>query len=465
MKGTALLKVIIDNAQKIQKEFGAPHLYASHVAAAVAEFCSTSYAGICVSDKTYFPCRFEEERLRYVFSKEVRIASYFRMKLSRNAKIGLIEKPFDKSLCIGVAQLRGNECLSADLVFLVALKELDESYKMTVNTANSNKTVLDVLKDADKNVYDYAIKLLNEVVFKLQAKADEAARIRDWRPAAKFAEPEELAEIFFNNIETKKDGNVITLKFPEFFGETDLSVSIHKANGIYYIHDNGCAIKHLSKHVSDKNKLERVLKRVCANCWISGCNITGVAGNARSFLCYLQMLVFIANADLFYTRLERPMYYRDKEYIYVDEKNAMPIDEAEYLEKLKGGIGFNYDEDKGLYCWLDMTYALFSTRAAFLIDTLDSKRIRISDYRKGKIEGEIFEAFYWNNDELILHHKYVCKLINRFGGDFDGENVYLTEEQENVCTAFYKFFNMAVLLSEYGHTIRVLKPKRPEEEE
>ena len=78
MKYTLLLTNILEKANKVKEEFKCEYLYASHIAVAVADFCKNDYTGFFVSDMTYHPARFEEERLRYIFRKEIKLASYFR---------------------------------------------------------------------------------------------------------------------------------------------------------------------------------------------------------------------------------------------------------------------------------------------------------------------------------------------------------------------------------------------------
>lgn len=458
MTHTALLTAILEKANAVKNELNYDYLCASHIAAAVADFCTTKYIGLDFS--TYCYPRFEEERLRYVFSREVKLTAYFRMRLRQNAKHGIQEEEFDLSCCEQIAVLRCAPMLSADIVFLCALSKLHESYQGAVRTASSDQAVIALLQETDTNIYDYVIEKIEDIRCTLKKKADEAAAIRDWKPANKFTEPEVLARMFFEKIEKRISENVLTLKFPKFFGSTDLKVSIHKAANIYYVHDNSCAIRHLSKQVKDQQKRDRIIKRVCHSCWIDKGSITGSFCSCFRFFYYLQRLVLIAHADLYYTRAERPLYCKEKGCIYVGAKNAEPLGEAELLETLKGGIGFCYDENQGLYYWVDAKCSLSSGRTAFLMETLEDGHIRISDRRKGNIEGELFEGFYWDNDDIAPYSKFVSKLATRFGAEFDGRDVYLTDKKDNFYKAILRFFNLAVLLSEFGQDIAVPKKKR-----
>ena len=87
MVQTALFKEILQRANQVKEEFSAEHLTAAHIAVAVADFCAVRYTGhtpIALQSSV----RFEEERLRYLFSKEVKVASYLRKKLTAlNANI------------------------------------------------------------------------------------------------------------------------------------------------------------------------------------------------------------------------------------------------------------------------------------------------------------------------------------------------------------------------------------------
>ena len=388
MKHTDLLAKILERAEAVKNEFNSKELCAFHIAVAFAEFCSTEYTGFSVSDNSIYPNWYEEERLRFIYGKVLKNSSYFRLRLSKASREGEAEQPFDFTQCERFAALRENDVLSADLVLLCVLKELMQKCRPVYRILVSDDTITPLLEYIDANIYDYTARSVQAVCDKLMEKANRAAAKRDWRPAAKFAEPDELGTLFFEKIEKQISQNSITLRLPKFFGAADLKLSIHKVGDIYYVHDNGCAIRHLAKRVNDKKRLERALKKVCHSCWINGQKVTGSFTNAFRFIYYLQMLVFVAHADLYYTKAETPLYYRDKDYVYLGLDKAEPIDEAALLDELKKGINFCYDEDQGLYCWLDTRYSTFSGRAAFLIETLDKGLIRISDGKRAELRAK-----------------------------------------------------------------------------
>ncbi len=457
MLKTVFLKRILDTADAVKEEFGGQSLCASHIAVAVADFCRGKYTGFSLSDETVHPVRFEEERLRYLFAKTVRMSSYFRMRLSQNFKRGIVEKEFDLSVCEKTAASHGFEVLATDVVFLCALKEIDELYRSAVVVDMSDDCISVLLEDTDKNICDYVIENIAGLCGELKRKSDEAVALRDKKPAEKFAEPEDLSAMFFEKIEKHFCDNVVTLRFKRFFGDSDLKLSIHKVDGVYYINDNGCSIKHLLKMAENKEKAERALKRVCDRCWIDNGKVTGSFIGVSRFLYYLQRLVFVAHADLYYTKAEKPLYCKETGYVYLNMDKAEPICEAEFLDEMKKGINFCYDENAGLYCWFDTKYSLSSGRASFLIETLKDRFVRISDRKKGRIEGEIFEEFYWSNEDIAPYGKFVKKIASRFGAEFDGRDIYLTDREESLFFALVRFFNLAVLLSEFGHDIALPK--------
>lgn len=299
------------------------------------------------------------------------------------------------------------------------------------------------------------IEKIEDIRCALKKKADEAAAIRDWKPAVKLAEPKLLAAMFFEKIEKSVVGNVMTLTLPGFFGDTDLKVSIHKVRGIYYIQDNGCAIGHLSKQVTDEQARQRILESVCHPCWIHEGRITDSFLHEQQFLLYLKKLVFVAHAALYATKVSSLPIPGERDYLYAGEELAEPLDEPALLETLKKSISFDYDENKGVYSWMALSYPISPVRCAFLHETLEDGNIRISDKRKGNVEGEIFELFYWDHDDLSAYGEFLSMLAVQLGGVFDGKDLYLTDQKENFFQAMLSFFNLAVLLSEFGGTIAI----------
>lgn len=147
MVQTALSEEILKRANEVKDEFNGEHLAASHIAVAAADFCATRYTGFTPLG-SQCSARFEEERLRYVFSKSVKVASYLRIKLSHNAKDGVKEKSFDIKCCEHIAILRESDLLTVDILLLSALKELDSSYRLVARNIVSDDSIFDALRDA-----------------------------------------------------------------------------------------------------------------------------------------------------------------------------------------------------------------------------------------------------------------------------------------------------------------------------
>ncbi len=455
MVQTLLVKQILKNAEAVKNEFNSDALYASHIAVAFEDFCATQYTGFSFNDNEAIPARFEEERVRYLFSETLKLHSFFRKSLGMQSRHSVSEEEFDINSCIPFMELRKNNFLTADILLLCTLKSLKSPYSKILKYEINDEALSGLLTTADENIYDYVIEKIDAISNSLKSKAQRAKDIRDWKPAPKFAEPDELSEIFFKKIKKETTGNIINLSFPGFFGTSDLKISIHKVGEVYYVHDNGCAIKNLSKRLTDKEKRERVLNKVCSSCWIDKNRVTGSFASPGYFVLYLQKLVLVAHADLYYTRATKQLYQKEKGYTYMNERLAEAFDEQELLNALKKDISFGYDTNEGLYFWLDTSYVFSSTRPAFLIESLDGGKICISDKRKGKYEGEILEAFYWDNKDISLHSRFVSKIAARFDADFDNKNLYLTYKKEQPVRAMFKFFNLSILLSHFGYDISV----------
>lgn len=462
MTHTVLLREILERANRIKEELGSEHLCASHIVVAVVDVCHRKYTGFSVSDMTYWPNRFEEERLRYLCSKETRVASYFKIHLSCNTKRGVEEEAFDITGCERIAVLRGAEVLSADVVFLCALANIHESYRRAVRSVQSEASVMALLQDTDLNIYNYVIENIELVCAELKKKADEAAAIRDWKPAAKFVEPEELIQLAFAGIDTKHAGNITTVRIPQFFGNASLTLSIHRVDGIYYIHDNRCALRYLARTIRDVKKYERAVRKVCHSARIDKGRITGSFADVTGFMYYLKDLIFVAQADIYYPKAKCQLCIKDKGYVYLPEDKAEPFDAESLINILKESVNAYYDENEGLCCWLKAGNSPFQTRYSFLVETLCNGRIRFRDRRKGKYEGELLEPCYWYHDstDISAFSRFFTKLADRFGGEFDGENFYLTAKSKDFRHALFQFFQLAVLVSGLGHSIALPKIKR-----
>lgn len=463
MVRSPLVDLLLEKAEVIRASCGAEMLNASHVAAAVVDYCSQAYTGICISDGKFQPIPFEEERLRLVYSKVVRLKGYLKNLLNRS-EFTKAAVPFELTLCEKIAAGRSAHVISADTVFLCALIRLPEKAEKVIVGVGSEADIQERLAETDRGVYDFVLEGIDKVRLALDEKANTAKKMRDWKPAGKFAEPEVLPEMLFSQIELRERGNCLDLKLPGFFGKASLTLTVHQVGESWYLHDNGGAIRHLSNHLKDDAKLKRALKKVCHSGVIQKGRIVGSFSNAFLFFNYLQRLVFIAHADLFYTKAEKALYEKDRGVEYVPLKKAEPMNRELLLETLKKGIWVSYDENEGLRISFDTLFSLFSTHPSFVLELPEDGFIRICDGRFGQVEGEIFEAFYWDHEDLSLYTEFIRKFTDRFGAEFDGESVYLTEKTERYFSALCRFWNLAILLSELGGRIALPKLRQRRED-
>ena len=469
MVQTALFKEILQRANQVKEEFSAEHLTAAHIAVAVADFCAVRYTGhtpIALQSSV----RFEEERLRYLFSKEVKVASYLRKKLSHNTKTGVQEKVFDVGCCDHIASWRKNDLLTADILFLSALKELDDAYRVTARNIVSDDSIFAALQDADKNIYDYVIDTIETICSELQEKADEAKAIRDWKPAAKFAEPEDLLKQFFGNVSANCENNVLQITLPGFLREADLNLSIYKVKEHFIVHDNGCAVSSLSKRIGS-SRIQKVLDLLWDKSNLQDQILFTQITDVKFILYFIQEVILTANADLYYEYFNEETFGRRR---YIEpckalesERQAEDLDANAFLDALKETVTAHYDENKGLTLRFDTKYCHCSYGIKVLIETLDDGTVRFSDAYKNKQyeTGEMLEAFYFSSTKECddMYYQVMQEMAKPFGMTFDmtssvifpeyngrkhrHKNPYMLSIAQNWVRDFYKFMNSAVLIS------------------
>ncbi len=482
MVQTPLFQAILKRADGVKTEFNAEYLAASHIAVAVADFCAIRYTGltpIALQSST----RFEEEQLRYLFSKEVKVASYLRIKLSRNTKAGVQEKAFDIGHCDRIASLLKRDLLTADILFLSALKELDNAYRAAAKNIVSDDSIVAAMQDADKNVYDFVIEKIEEICSELKEKAEEAKAIRDWAPAKKFAEPEDLLKQFFDNICATCENKVLHITLPGFLRETDLKLSIYKVKDHFIVHDNGCAVKNLSKQINSVS-MQKVLDLIWGKSNLQDNTLFAQIPDAKSVLYFIQEVILTANADLYYEYFNEDTFGR-RRYIepcnaFENEQQAEDFDANAFLHALKETVTAYYDENKGITLRFDAKYCHCSYGIKVLIETLDDGTVRFSDAYKNKQyeTGEMLEAFYFSSTEESddMYYEVMQELTKPFGMAFDmtssiifpeyngrkhnHKNPYMLSTAHHWVQDFYKFMNSAVLISVVADRINYEKVRK-----
>jgi len=464
MEHSKLLTDIIIRAEEIQKTKQTAFISAPCIIAAVAEFCACEYKGITNYDQNIYPEHFEEEGLRYIFKKVFKSsASLLSLFYKSKQRKGFSRYDFDflkeyKSVFEKLAKERKKLALSADMVFLVAVNSLNSSHRPSANAEFCGQfSVEKALLQIDENIYDYVITENNKIIERLKSKICDAKAKRDWRPAAKFMEPDDLLCSFLSYFTTKALNGCLEIKIPHYFGDDNtLNLTVCKNEGIYYVHDNGGALNQLKKHAKTPQNFENILNAISENLSLENGNVVGCFSQTHTFLHYLQILIFVSHADLFYKELHPKGLESDLGISF--PKQTQHFDTDRFIDKLSGKFQCFYDENRGLCLRIYTSYALNPSPVEFLIETLENDKLKISDAKKGELEGEIFESFYWGNNELSNYSDYIKGFCKRFEADFNGENISLTANygcfDDFVC-AFFKFMNLAVLLSEFGRMIEL----------
>lgn len=460
MKQSYLLTQLLSAAAAIQQERGLPHRSVLCFLMAVADVCATPYAVFNDGDRHVHPERFEEERLRYLFKtlfmRGPQITKIYYRALSKQA-LPLYDAPFTLDGCEEVAMARGTDAVAADVALLCALRGMPSEHRAALFLPyRSDFSVTDVLAEVDRNVYDDMIAAIDEVCARMQAKAAEAKALRDFRPAAKFAEPTALIDALLCGVSHTVDGAVLQWCLPRFFGTDDgaLRLSVFYRDGIYYIHDNGSAVAQLKRH-TDEITASRALAQVCHDRWIRDGRIVGMFSQLWMFPIYLQNLIFIAHADLLCDRVSRPLYAYDSVGAFIDEAAAQPFDTAAFLRQIKETVSAGYDEKEGLYITVATRYPFHSASVAYRIETRSDGTVRITDCRAAHAEGAVFESFYANHDDLAPYTPFIERFCERFGAAFDGKELSLTDTSAAFGAAIWRFINLSVLLSELGQSIEL----------
>ncbi len=455
MKHSEILTNILASAEKMREENDFKYVSPALIVAACSEFQAQVYTGL---SECFYPERFEEERLRLgyklIFKLSVSKKSFYIRKISADRQN--LDIPFSFNKAEEIAKLRDKEILSADYVLLCAFSLIPSEYRFCLPQYKTEFDVIDLLTQIDANIYNYVINLGKGVVEKVNKKINEAIYLRDWRPKEKFVEPKELSHIFFDAVKTEYSNKILNINVPSFFDGNDLNLSLHYFDEVFYVTDNGSCIDFLSKRV-DEQKLNRILKKVVDNHWLKNGAVVGFFTTFHQFFYYLQRLIFIAWGDLVYTKNDKKFYRAHREECdYIDSDKAQDFDYQKFLSEFKKHLYFRYDENVGLIFSVDSTYANFSTCISFQIET-NADKIIISDRHKGNIEGEIFESFYWDHDDIMLYEKFIKKFLKPFNAELIDKNVYLIDNKENWLNAQFRFINLAVLLSEAGHNINLPK--------
>lgn len=458
MNCSILLNQILARAEEIRSEAETQAVSAPCLIIAVLELCLADYRGITPLDPYTAPECFEEERVRYLCRKFFKHSGTLTCNLIRH-RLKKDYLPYDTDFLTANANLleaemqrRNKHLLSADLAFMAAFRSMKPEHRAGIRPEYKEEFDLAAcMEDIDRNIYDYVIAEIGKLQQKLQEKADQAKAKRDWRPAAKCMEPEQLEAAFFDAIQTQSDGNDLLVQIPHFFGnEETLELRFRFFDGCYFVHDCGCALKQLRKFAKNEAHFQAVYDKISKNLSIEDGKMVGTFSQSYHFFHYLQMLVFAAHGDLYWEQLDEPGLNYDPYRRFPAQSE--PLEPHTLCDMLRDQLDFGYDENTGLWLSVQTHYSLNSSGVSYRIETLPGG-IRISDNRIGKLEGEVLESFYWDHDDLSQYRAFITPYLNRFGGVLEGKDPAITAPAEELLPALFRFFNLAVLFSELGRLI------------
>ena len=463
MQYSQLFEDLVLRAEVIHKEEKTECVSPVCFLIAVCELCASEYRGLTDYDRSEYPELFEEERVRFAFEYTMRVKpTLIKMHLKSKTR-GLLKKydvdflnTYSKQLEL-VAEKRDKKAVSADVGFLVALQALEPDDRMASSKCDKAFDANEVLFSIDKRIYGYVMRELGFVNEWLIRKYQLAEEKHNWMPSLKICEPEDLRLKFFDFVRCDVAADRVTLVFPNFFGAkgASLKVTVVRYDGLYYAHDNENTLKRLLDKVGSAEKYSEVQKSIKNNLSFDGRRVIARFADARGLLHYLEILLLVANADLYFDRLDEPGLNSDCGVVLPPEESFEAFDFNELLSGLKERVYCSFDENSGTKLTVGIPYSLNDEYASFLIETFDDKSARISDARKGEV-GEIFDSFFFGNDSLDCYKDYINRVCEGFGVLFDGRNVYLPTDGntvDEVFEALFKFMNVAVVLSEFGRII------------
>lgn len=458
---------LFERAEEIKNENNVECVSGVCFLAAVSEFCLKAYRGITDYDLCEYPENFEEERLRLVRDKVMKFQpSLSRMLFTSRAR-GLITKYDIDFLQVyapelnKIMEVRSKNMISADVIFLVALKSIAKIDIGSALNCDYGFSVLEMLEEVDACVYSYTLSQLNKVNEILINKAKRVIELRDWVPAAKIAEPDDVKQLFLECVHNRFLKNRWDMTVPEFFGFTkgDITLSIVRSDEVFYVHDNGLTMKVLENNCDDAALKDKILYTIRKYIPLDEKGrLIGSFCQLNGLFLYMQQLMLIANSDLYYKRFDPQSGFRiDVETFYPSEDKCENFDFEEVFKTFGQHFQVRYDQNKGVIMTIDTRYAMNEERPAFLFEKVSDGVCCLSDAQKGKV-GEIFESFYFNCDSLKDHFDFLKNIPERFGIKFDGESLTHTfkyTDKKWLFNEWLKFYNAAVILAEFGRMIDV----------
>ncbi len=460
MNQSTLFQDLLHRADLLRREQGGACLSAPFFLMAAAELCHRTYTGITPYDRNSYPESYEEERVRLLFQGIFKASGHL-----VGTALKRIAPQYDADFLTAfgdrlqaTAEARGKKAVSADVALLWAIFALRTEHRPTARPAfQGDFSPQEALAAVDGALYDYVITENQKVIAQLEEKVAAATAKRDWKPAAAFTQPEELPRLLFSALTATDSEKEAGLELPCFFGrETPpLRLTFCQADGVYYVRDNGGALGQLKANTQTPAQLEAVWQRISPRLVAEGQELIGAFTQAQGFFRYLQTLIFVAHGDLYASQLQEEGLSCDPNETYPPAAQRQPLDVPALWGMLKERFYSGYDPHLGLYLTVGTTFALNSTFPSVAIATLEDGTLCLRDCRKGKLEGEIFETFYFNHEDLAPYGDYIRTFCRRFGAEWNQTEVVLFGTPATFAADFFRYMNLAVLLSELGRMIEL----------
>lgn len=260
---------------------------------------------------------------------------------------------------------------------------------------------------------------------------------------------DDFMEILHGNVEKIYENNRLYLTVPDFFGD-GLTLKLVVASpheGFYVIHDDGSAVAAL------RSRLPREEWNAPGLAY-SGENQRVYAGLPQDvhFYAYLGRLVTIANADLFYKRLDCPLNGMCPSEFYEREGEAEPFDPDVFLNMVNEGLRARERPDGSLRLRHPFSYPNpeTSTTGGLLLRR-EGDEIVITDSSVPGIEGSVLECFLYHYDYLSDYAKEAQPYFDRFGGRITGENSFeFRTPVSDLRKGLYRVYSLTTVLSLFG---------------
>jgi hypothetical protein len=460
-------------ADALQKELGLMNQYPTVFLLTTLRYCKPKYTGFSEKDNQEM-LPYEEERLRYIFNK---VFLFSCGGCAKRVEFILKKYPDNWAPAISreemllqvqaLAEGRKVPIMSVELMLAVVLEHMDLRFETLLRSEyRQGKLSAQLLMEmCDGEIYDYVIEEIEKLMMQLRQKSQEAAELRDWRPARMFAPVEELESKLRSSIVMEEQGGELSITIPYFFADTEhpLRITVRDTEEGFVAHDNGLALEELSAR-PDANDPIQLAERICAGtvCHLEDGQLTICFQRSHYLNYFLQYAALIAHADLY------PDYdLRGNVYQVAQRYDRIPTkQQPDYSNLCENWLKFlqvGYDEYSGIRVGLGLVFLGCNTGSKFLLTTDEDGLITIVDYSNSYNEGAILENYINYYEESTQNHDQIQALAKRFGGTYDGESVRCTfrnDSEDAFVKAINRYAQMGVILSQLGDNIPLESEKQ-----